>query len=536
MAKTRTTFNPFDDDDGSHKALIAAAQALEAKNQNSLLYNSQVIDYILNNGGTTALAWHYWGRVPELRYTTRYIANALSVANLYVGEADPKGGAPKRLPDDHPASQIMADFAGGLAGQAELLDRLGLHLSVAGDSVIIGPSSGGSGSEQQPFDQWRVYSTEEVHSRNGKIYVQMPGNAKEVSIPESTVAVRIWRPHPVRWWDADSPVKGSFQVLRELVLFDDHVYASGTSRLAGAGFLGIPEEIDLPVPDVEIEGSEVDRFVALLTEVMGLAIKNRESASALVPIILRGPAEFIDKIKHFDFATAFSAEVPELRLGAIRRLALGMDVPPEVLLGSESSTSWSAWQTDESTLRVHLVPLLQLIASSLTVGWLRPALETIPMSAKEKEQIPNLVVHYDISRLKIRQDTSGDAQSLFDRFAIDEDALRMALGYASDVAPDDKELARQIAFKLIATGQPELVKYGINTLRDEFGIKELPEFEAAPEAGGQAGPGAPPGGATPTETPSTDKGPLPGERSQDKQTSPPPIPKIGDNSNNAEGV
>lgn len=534
MAKTRSPF-PGDDPD-KLDALVAAAQALEAKNQNSLLYNSQVIDYILNNGGATALAWHYWGRVPELRYTTRYIANALSVASLYVGEVDPKGGAPKRLPEDHPAADLMADFAGGPAGQSELLDRLGLHLTVAGDSIIIGPRSG-SNSEQEPFDQWSVWSTQEVYSRNGKTYVKLPGNSKEVQIPASNVAVRIWRPHPVSRWDADSPVKGSFQVLRELVLFDDHVYASGTSRLAGAGFLGIPEEIDLPMPDVEIEGSEVDRFVALLTEVMGLAIKNRESASALVPIILRGPAEFIDKIKHFDFATQFSSEIPSLREGAIRRLALGMDIPPEVLLGTTSSTSWSAWQTDESTLRVHLVPLLQLIASSLTVGWLRPAMEELPLTAAQKAQIPNLVIHFDISKLKIRQDVSGDAQSLFDRFAIDEDALRMALGYGSDVAPDDKEIAKQILLKLIATGQPELVKYGINGLRDEFNLKALPEFEgeAPAEGGGQAGPGAPPGAAMPQEVPEG-AGPVPGERSQTKEVGPPPIPKIGDNSNNAEGT
>lgn len=525
MAKTRSN-QPQEP-----QILQAAAQSLEPKGPNSLLYNEQVIDYVLNTsqgGGSTTLAWYFWGKIPELRYTTRYISNALSVSNLYIGEAVPNG-PPKRLPKGHPANDLMEDFAGGQGGQSELLDRLGLHLTVAGDSVIMGPKAG-SGGGQEPFDQWRVYSTEEVYSRNGQVYIKLPGNAKEIQVPKSVLPVRIWRQHPVHWWDADSPVKGSFSVLRELDLLDQHVHASAMSRLAGAGIMGIPDELELPNADSEIEGTEVDKFVALLTEVMGLAIKDRSSAAALVPIMLRGPAEFIGQIQHFDFTTEFSQMIPELRMTAIRRLALGMDVPPEILLGSAQSTSWSAWQTDESTLRVHLVPLLQLIASSLTVGWLRPMLEDLPLSKAQKDQIPNLVVHFDVSNLKIRQDISGDAQAMYDRFEIDADALRLATGYGVDSVPDDKELAKQILFNLIATGQPELVNYAIEGLRNNFNIKLLPEpVEAAAPPG--PGPGAPTKPPGPETTPV--EGPLPGARSQEKQISPPPVPKIGDNSNNA---
>lgn len=528
MGRTRTTFAFSDDDDP--KALTSAAMVLQTKGQNSLLYNSQVIDYLTNSvaDGNSHLAWYYYSKIPELRYTCRYIANALSVATLYVGIENPEGD-PIRLPEGHPASELLRNFAGGSTGQSDLLDRLGLHLTVVGDSVLIGPVDGAS--LPAPFDQWRVYSTEEVSARSGDIYVQFPGNAREVRIPDGAIAIRVWRPHPRLWWDADSPVKGSFSVLRELDLLDQHVHASAVSRLAGAGLLGIPDELDLPNGDMDIEGTEVDKFVAMLTEVMGLAIKNRECAAALVPIILRGPAEYIDKIQHFDFSTSFSEQVPELRLGAIRRLSLGMDVPPEVLLGSADSTSWSAWQTDESTLRVHLVPLLQLIASSLTHGWLRPALESIPMSDAQREEASKIVVHFDVSKLKIRQDISGDAQAMYDRFEIDADAMRKALGYSADSAPTKEELAFQVALKLVASNDPALTAYAIEVLREEFGVSKLPKADSlnpAPEAG--PGPGAPPGPASPETTPV--KGPLPGERSQNKQTSPPPVPKIGDQSNN----
>lgn len=533
MAKTRSNFSA---DDKRRQELVAASFILEEKSANSLLYNSQVIDYVTNNvqSGQSNIAWYYWQRLPELRYVSRYISNALSVATLYVGKADKNlGGPPIRLAEDHPASELLKDFAGGYTGQRDLLDRLGLHLTVTGDSVLIGPKYGRD-SLEAPFDQWRVYSTEEVYSRQGKIYVKFPGNAKEVPVPDGALSIRIWRPHPRLWWDADSPVKGSFEVLKELDMLNQHILASGSSRLVGAGLLGIPEELDLPGSDVETEGTEVDQFVALMIEIMGMAKKNPESAAARIPIMLRGPAEFIDKIKHYDFATEFSNMVPDLRQGAIRRLALGMDVPPEILLGSEQSNSWSAWQTDESTLRVHLIPLLQLIASSLTSGWLQPMLETLPLSDDQKEEIPDIVVHYDVSNLKIHQDVSGDAQSLYEHFELDGDGLRIALGFGTDSAPDSKELARQILLALVKSGDPLLVPYAIEGLRDEFGIKELP---LPPQVGGESvaprvteriDTGTPDAGGT--KVPGST---LPGKRSQKKQTSPPPVPKTdGDQSNN----
>lgn len=561
MAKTRSgppNLDPnMNDNDKGRKDLVAAAFILEEKSRDSLLYNSQTIDYITNSieAGDANAAWFYWSRIPELRYVSRYIANALSVCTLYAGKADNSGGPPVRLPDDHPAAQLVQEFAGGFTGQRDLLDRLGLHLTVAGDSILIGPKNG-TGTLEPPFDQWRVYSNQEVYSRNGKIFLLFPGNAREIQIPTDTVAVRIWRPHPKLWWDADSPVKGSFQVLKELDMLNMHIISSAASRLVGAGLLGIPEELDLPGGDTETEGTEVDQFVALLIEVMSMAKKNPESPAAQIPVMVRGPADYIDKIKHFDFSTEFSQMVPDLRQGAIRRLALGMDVPPEILLGSENSTSWSAWQTDESTLRVHLIPLLQLIASSLTVGWLRPMMDQLPLTEAQKEELSSIVIHYDVSGLKIHQDISGDAQALYDRFGIDGDTLRMAIGYSSDAAPDDKELARQILLSLVATGQPDLTMYALKGLRENFGIKNLPtppeapggapitavreSISTPPVGSGTPGTGNPPGnqpgqGAVPKAT-TPIKSPVPGARSQDKQTSPPPVPKSGgDQSNNAKG-
>lgn len=503
----------------------AAAYPLIPRNSDGP-YKERVVDIMLQNPGDD-LAWYYWKRIPELHYLTRYIANALSVVKLYIGttKGDPKS-QPEQVSKRHWANDLINGFAGGSTGQSELLDRLALHLTVPGDSVIMGPKDP-SARLPYPYDQWRVWSTNEVTSRNGQIFLKRVGSYQEEPIPRGVLAVRIWRPDPQYHEKADSPVKAAFTVLRELDLLDKHVAATAISRLAGAGVYWIPDEITFPAEEVETEGVEVDPFVRHLTEVMSLAIKNQDSAAAVVPIIIRANADAIKDIRHDTFSTPFDEKVPELRLTALRRLALGMDVPPEILLGQAQSTSWSAWQTDESTLRVHLVPLLTLIASSLTVGWLQPLLAEIPLSDVQRADAENLVVYFDYSNLKIRQDISGDAQALYDRHEIDANALRLATGYSSNSKPDDKELARQILLSLVRNN-PNLAGYAINALRENFGLDELPEacdFACEPAQG------RPPSGE-PAETtePST---PLPGDRSQDKQTDPPPVPAIdGDQGNN----
>lgn len=503
----------------------AAAFPLESRASDTTIYNKAVTDEMINNSKYD-LAWYFWRRIPELHYITRYISNALSMANLYVGKVTTNPGQPEAVGARHPANALLANFAGGKTGQSELIDRLALHLTVAGDSIAIGPKEGAN--PPAPYNKWGVYSTKEVFSRNGQIYVRQPGGNTEIPLPSSAVAVRIWRQDPQLWWEADSPVLASFTVLRELDLLDQHVHASAVSRLAGAGLLLIPEELDLPTDETETEGLDTDQFVRVLTNVMSMAIKNRESAAALVPIMLRGPAEFLAALRHIEFSTPFDEKVPELRQGALQRLALGMDIPPEVLMGQGTSTSWSAWQTDESTLRVHLTPLLQLITSSLTIGWLRPALESLPLTPAQRDEIPQLVIGWDLSNLKIRQDVSGDAQALYDRFEIDSDAMRLAMGYSANSEPNNNELARQILLHLVRN-DPGLSPYAINALRDEFGITKLPE---APDPLVQMGR---PSEGEPPVTSETD-GPLPGERSQDRQVAPPSIPADpADPDNNSVG-
>lgn len=498
----------------------------------------RAIDVMLRGGhsGDAELGWYYWARIPELRYVARYVANSVSMARLFVGKVTNDPQNPEPVGPRHPANDLLATFAGGLVGQSEVLDRLGLHLTIVGDAVLAGPQEGAAGTPNFPFDRWRVFSTTEITSRNGQLWFKTPNNRDE-PLPKGVEPIRCWRPHPRLWWEADSPTRSSYRVLREIDLLDQHVQATAISRLSGAGLLAIPDELTIPGDEVETEGADTDPFVRQLAEVMAIAIKDRESAAAIVPVILRGPAEYIAAIKFFDFATKFDEAVTDHRTVALRRLALGMDVPPEIMLGTGDASHWQAWQVDESTLRIHTVPLLQTIVGAITEGWFRPALEKIPLSPAQRDEIPQLVVWFDVSNLLIHPNVAEDSEALYDRFQIGGDTLRLRTGHTNGDAPSKKETAEMVLLKLVRDNNPTMVPYAIDALRelgypfpDAKPVKaDVPVGNIIDEQGNIIpGPGAQTPGRPVVPGPGTAQSPaakpLPGKRSVDKQVSPPPAP------------
>src|SRR5690606_39153276 len=105
---------------------------------------------------------------------------------------------------------------------------------------------------------------------------------------------------------------------------------------------------------------------------MSTAISDRSSAASFTPLVLTVPGDQADKFRHISFSTPFDKETQKLRDEAIRRLALGQDAPPEILLGMGSLNHWGAWLTREDTVTTHIEPPLAMLCDSLTTGLLRP--------------------------------------------------------------------------------------------------------------------------------------------------------------------
>lgn len=408
------------------------------------------------------LAWDFYDTVGELWYSSNFFGGCLSRVRLTVatkdedGKVGPAFGDPIMEPDpQNPGQEVevgrelnhpLADeglaavdkLRAPIGGQPTLMRAFGVNLAVAGDCNLLGTEEKASTDGAASRRKWEVLSTEELKQEGKKLM----RDGKEVA--GNYTVVRIWRPHPRKSSKPDSAIRPLLDILEELVLLTRGVRATTMSRLAGAGILLVPHEIDYPGSEQAPDGSEeADPLTADLIKATTTPIADKGSAAAVVPFILRGKAEHLDKIRHLDFTRSFdSYPSTNLRSEAIQRFAQGVDLPVEIVTGQGGANHWSAWQIDESTFKSHIEPLLELICDGLTRGYLYPYLEAL---GHDPAAIDGLIVHFDASELVTHPDQGSDAKEAYDRWELKGSTLRRVLGFSEDDKPDDEELEERAA-------------------------------------------------------------------------------------------
>jgi hypothetical protein len=266
--------------------------------------------------------------------------------------------------------------------------------------------------------------------------------------------------------------------MRELELVNRHIQAQYLSRLASAGLIIFPDEITFPVrPEFQ---NEPDPFIREWIETAAEAIKNPGSASSLIPLPIRVPAEYVEKVKHVDFTLKMDDRIIEKRDSARNRLASMINVPADLLFQAGDVNHWGLWQLEEGAIRTYITPDVEIITGGLTTGYLHPRMQALGI-----EDFEDWVVWYDASELMVRPDKSANALDAYDRFELSGTALRREVGFDEDDAPDDAELANMILKKLATN--PTLA---IQALEKLTGIKlEQPPQQAPPGAPGPPQPG-----------------------------------------------
>jgi hypothetical protein len=184
-----------------------------------------------------------------------------------------------------------------------------------------------------------------------------------------------------------------------------------------------------------------DEFEDQLIDAMTTPIRDEDSASAVVPLIIRGPAELGDKIKQFKFERSFDPALAQRADRVLERILQGLDVPKDVVTGLANVKYSNALQIDESLYKAHIEPLMLLIVDAITVVYLRPYLLANGFSATDVERV---CVWYDPSQVATRNDRAADADSGYDRMAVSADAWRRAHGFNDTDAPTPKEVALRL--------------------------------------------------------------------------------------------
>jgi len=398
-------------------------------------------------------AWEMYDLVGELRFITNLLANQMSKARFYVGTiAENPTDAP--VPTDDPVLIGALEAIGdGPSGFTQLIKRLGVNLQIPGDGWLVGIPEWmepGSTMERPPEGtpvnlddlMWHSLSVTEVEQDGEEVTLSL-GELKEEKVTarmDDIYAIRIWDPHPRRFWEADSATRSNLPVLRELVGLTMHISAQIDSRLAGAGVLLAPASAAAAVKRMMNlpEDGEEDPFTDSLIKAMMTPIQDRSNASAYVPLVWTVPDESEPHFRFMSFAKELDAQAKDMRDESIRRFALGADAPADLLLGVSGMNHWGAWLVQEDTVRAHLEPPIALVADAVTVQYIRPIMRELTKTGVKTytdEQIENTLIWYEVEHLIVKANAREDADKAHAAGVISDEAYREALGFDENDAP-----------------------------------------------------------------------------------------------------
>ena len=418
------------------RALTAAATSVNTRTASS--------SFLSSSESWQNEVWSYYDTLGEYRYGVDWKARMMSRVRLYAARIDPTQDEPIRLDDDSLAVRLVSRL-GGAVEQPAMLADISTQLDVPGEGFVIAEVIDG-------VESWTVRSRDEIRKRSGIVEVvdeDTLSNTQEWrSLAAENFVMRIFHPHKRYHYMADSASRAARGTMREIELVNRHILAQYLSRLASAGVWLVPEEITFPVR--EEFADQPDPFMAEWIEIAAEAIQKPGTASAVVPIPMKIPGEWISAAKDgfIDFTLQIDEQVIEKRESAIRRLATQINIPAEILTGMGAVNHWGAWQLEEGAVKTSIAPDVEDVCSAFTKQYLRPRL------AASGEDDPNqFVVWYDLSEITIRPDRSEKAIQLYDRLELSGEAARREAGFNESDKPEDEELREQ-GLKVIINSLP----------------------------------------------------------------------------------
>ena len=392
--------------------------------------------------------WRQFDICGEMRYAFTWIANAISMASMYAAEIDPETGLVTDATQNKTVQRIANSILGGPAQRAQFQATIALNWQVAGEIfILIRPTRGA-----EP-DEWHVLSTTEVSEQGGTFKYEDPITGQMIELnPSRDMLIRVWSPHPRKRSHADSAVRSALPTLREIEKTSQNIAARLDSRLASNGFMFLPQEVDFPQRNDGEPG--LVGFMDEVIEAAEVSLSNPGQASAQVPIMLQIPGEQVGNVQHLDISSKLDGEILELRTAAIKRLALSLDMPSEIMLGMGESNHWSAWQIEESAYKIHVAPLLDRFGDALTSEYLVPALLAAGIPNPE-----NYVIAFDTTEIISRPNRFEELKALWDDGLISDDFLRSESGIPDDAIPSDEEASKKLFKDLVIAAPTILVDF-----------------------------------------------------------------------------
>lgn len=379
-------------------------------------------------------AWQLRRETPELRFMGDRQARACSQVRLFIGKREALDEHPAPVTDG-PAAELADMMFGNAPAVEQAIRRYAQHIIYNGESLIVLTDNGNGSLE------WAPHAASEITGDAPNFKLNDGVATKNIDLSKQII-VRSWTPDPEKSALPDCPVVAIMPVARELIGLTKYVSAQIDSRLAGAGLLLVPQGIESIMSSPDQRPDDYS-FADELTEYMTVPIVDRDSAASVVPFVATVPPDLVDKIKHVTFDSPLDPHMHERRQEAIRRIGLGMDSDPSVLLGMATANHWSAWAVDEAEVNLGVKPIVATACHALTQV-VQPILQQ--MGVTDADQY---VVWFDTSPLTIRPDRSKDAKELNERGVVSDETVRRETGFTDADAPGDDEHRQWLAERII---------------------------------------------------------------------------------------
>lgn len=445
-------------------------------------------------------AWVCFDEVAEIKHSVLYAGNQMSKLRLFVAtrpKDDPDGdpipvgdeqsGIDAALAQDAVAELDRLERAKG--GLAEVLRVLTMNLEVTGLTYVVGRSARTlERQDRQTGDvvtveipeSWEVRSEREVEFKDeGDDRVALirdtPGGKQTRLDKDEDSITAIWQRHAAWTGLADCNMRACITDARALQLLTGQVLAEAASAMPAQAWT-IPNELTFSArtkPQGDGEADEMDPLEQAIDDAWTEAVEDPTSMSVFRPFVIRGPAEYLkaDYLRLIDFKRGGGEDLEKRIMARVKRLSRGLNLPVEKILGLEETTFANADQVNEDEFDDYFQPRAEMLVQALTDAYLRPNLsDSHPTGG---DQIEQLFVWYDASRLIAQPDPEANANDAWDRFLISDETWRGVKGFGDDDAPEVLEvLARAGLRRGIFTA--DISKALLELLGTDIDVEALP--------------------------------------------------------------
>jgi hypothetical protein len=385
----------------------------------------------------------YYDQIGEIRFASQFYAKLLSKVRYYPAR-QLSDGTTEPI-ESGPPVELLERIQDPGGGRSRIQYDYGRLMFVTGEGVLFGDMLETDG------ERWRFLWKDEVKpSQSGEGWQRVRYDQTAFDPPQVGEAYRLWTPHPRHSDLPDSPLHSVLNIAEELLVLTDNVMSTALTRRTNGVFL-IPTELspnaygDLEDDDyLGDEDPENNVFLSDWMEHNEAGIENPMDPRAKVPFMLEGAYEYLDRVKWLPtYDPQMDYMERELRMELVKRLALGMDFPPEFLLGMTDANHWTARQVVYDMWRSYGTPVAERFADDLNDAYLRPSL-----IAEGYPDALNVVISYDDNQVVIPPDRTDDADKALDRAAIGWEGYREMKGIPEDMAPSEEEQQLLISMKL----------------------------------------------------------------------------------------